>query len=516
MMKYRNMFIDDLPRKGKTSQIDGLKCIGYKVKFIFDDIEGEVEIVDYKDGYFYIKYLDKPVYKILSDGFKKCRLSILLNKKSDEFKYGIGQVFKDNKRDLTIIDRKVIVKERIYKNRKNKSNTQVKWYKYKCNICGFECGEHYKNQEYKEEYWIEESNLTTGNGCSCCTNQIVVKGYNDVPTTAPFIIPYFQGGYDEAKMYNYKSNHKIYPKCPDCGRVKDKPTTVCNIITSGSIRCACGDGISYPEKLMIAVLEQLEVNFITEYSPEWCKYISFNNISKIKTGRYDFKLNDYPYIIEMDGAWHSKDNKMSGTKKEESEYIDFIKDKLAKENGYEVIRIDCNYISDRFKYIKNNLLKSNLSELFDLSIIDWSNAEHFALTNLAKKSCDLWNSGIHSTKEISKILKIKYFGTIIGYLKKGNELGLCNYNPAEEMRKSLAKGCISNRKPVQILKDGILLGVFESVKDLEDKSELTFGVKLNALCMRSVCSNHTKQHKGFTFKYINKEIDKYETSYGNN
>ena len=36
------------------------------------------------------------------------------------------------------------------------------------------------------------------------------------------MVKYFQGGIDEARRYTYNSRQKIYPICPDCGRVKDK------------------------------------------------------------------------------------------------------------------------------------------------------------------------------------------------------------------------------------------------------------------------------------------------------
>ena len=93
-----------------------------------------------------------------------------------------------------------------------------------CVKCGYECGEHYKKQEYKKEYWIIETDILQNHGCPvCCRNpQIVVKGINDIPTTAPWMIPYFQGGYEEAKLYTFSSSYKINPICPDCGNIKNK------------------------------------------------------------------------------------------------------------------------------------------------------------------------------------------------------------------------------------------------------------------------------------------------------
>jgi hypothetical protein len=68
--------------------------------------------------------------------------------KEIEWKYEIGQRIIDDKRDITIIDRK---KE----NSPYNKNAIVKYYKYHCNRCEFECGEHFNSIKkiYKFEYW---------------------------------------------------------------------------------------------------------------------------------------------------------------------------------------------------------------------------------------------------------------------------------------------------------------------------------------------------------------------------
>ena len=90
---------------------------------------------------------------------------------------------------------------------------------------------------------------------------------------------------------------------------------------------------------MLNLLEQLNLEFETEYCPQW-----------IDKSKYDFYIPSKNLIIEMDGAFHYKDNKMSGQTKEKSKKIDNRKDELANKHGLKVIRIDCNYydISKRF------------------------------------------------------------------------------------------------------------------------------------------------------------------------
>ena len=57
-----------------------------------------------------------------------------MSKKEINWKYNIGDRIVDDKRDLTIT-------EQIYLN--NNKGDKVKYYKYKCNKCGFDCGEHF-------------------------------------------------------------------------------------------------------------------------------------------------------------------------------------------------------------------------------------------------------------------------------------------------------------------------------------------------------------------------------------
>ena len=405
--KIRKVFLDDLPRKegiGKNKNkqvIDWTSSIGYKVKGIYEGTKFEVEISNYKDGYLYIKYLDRELFKIFASNFKSCRLGKLLSKITNEFKIEID-IIKDNNRDIIILDKKIIKKEYLYQ------NYNTKWYKCICNKCG-------------NKYWIDEGNLLKGTGCGVCCSapKFVKEGFNDIPTTEPWMIPYFQGGYDEAKLYTKSSDKKIYPKCPECGRIKDKPMTISNIHRTHSIACICSDKISYPNKFSHSLLEQLNKIYKFEYlkheySPEWVSRKSYDNY---------FIYNGKEYILEMDGKWHKIDNNLSGQTKEESKAIDDYKDKMAKEHGIEVIRIDCE--KSELEFIKQNIINSKLNEIFDLSNIDWLEIEKYTLSNLVKVACGYKvNNPDLTTTQIGNIMKLNR-STVLKYLKKGSKLNWC-------------------------------------------------------------------------------------------
>ena len=477
----QKIFLDDLPRGGlnRGNRINWEGSIGYKVRFIYDDIEGWVEIVGYdntKRGIIVIKYLDN-YFKIDIQSFKKCSIGKILGRVTIKFKIEIGRVFKDDKRDIEIIDREYRTR---YKNNGDRCND--KYYKYRCNKC-------------RNEDWISEGSLLSQKiGCNACCfpPQKVVLGINTIWDTDRWMCG-LGVSEEDAKSNTKCSISKIRVSCPDCGR--ERQMAIYQIYSTKSISCVCGDGGKYPEKFMYSVLEQLNVHFKTEVKFDWCRYTDYKDSNKIKTGRYDFVLEDTyigneQVIIETDGYWHGKDNKMSGIKKEESEYTDFTKDKLALKNGYGVIRIDCR--KSTLTFIKQNILNSKLNQIFNLSQIDWNKCEEFALKNRVKEACDLWNSGIDSTKEIGSIMKLAY-ATICTYLNKGTKLGWCNYEGKHEANKT-------KRKTVEIFKDGVSLGVFPSYYELSKKSEELFGIFLRTSGISEVCTHKRESYKGFHFE----------------
>ena len=475
----RKTFIENLPKR--NNYIDWKNCIGKIIHFIYKDIEGDIEILEYYPTKckLKIKY-NNTEFVIFASVLVNCNLGKITEQVTSNFKIEIGTRFKDEKRDITIIDKEY---------RKDKDGVIRKWYKYLCNKCGY------------EGWIIEQSLLTSKSGCPvCCTpTRLIIEGINDIPTTAPWMVKYFQGGYNEAKLYSVGSAKKIYPICPDCGRVKDKQISICQIYETHSIGCSCSDGIKYPNKFGFATLEQLNIHFETEYSPDW-----------IKPKRYDFyfELNNKKYIVEMDGGLGHGNKVHKNSKKTKNELIeiDDYKDRLAQEHGIEVIRIDCNYNGNRFEYIKQNILDSRLNKLFDLSRIDWLKIDEFALSNLVKTVCGLKNNNPElSTNDICNITKIKSITTVRSYLIEGSKHNWCDYNAILESSKSGINNGKRHRKPVEIFKDGIYLGVFESCVYLADNSERLFGVKLNSVGISAVCTGRVKTHKGFTFKYLTKE-----------
>jgi hypothetical protein len=332
-------------------------------------------------------------------------------------------------------------------------------------------------------------------GCSCCSGyKVVVEHINSIIATDPWMIPIIND--DEfCKTHTHGSGSKIYPKCPDCLKIKSKKMTINTIYSNHSIRCACGDGFSYGHKYIFKLLSQMNQEFIDNYTFDWC---NFYNIYKNKqvTGEYDFVLKNKMLIIEMDGDWHRKDNTMSGQTKEESIFLDNEKDRLANEHGYKVIRI-----SDECD-IKQNILNSDLNILFDLSMVDWNVCGEFALSNRVKEACNYKrNNPEITTSDIVKLMRLSD-NTIRNYLKIGNKHGWCNYNADEELEKRNILNRKIKSKKIEVFKDNISLGIFESVRELVSRSLELFGVKVDAGNISKVCNGERKHHQGLVFKFV--------------
>jgi hypothetical protein len=474
----RKVFLENLPhgknseknkkRKGTRGQlvqnkrIDWINSIGYFIHFIFDDIEGDFEIIKYesiKGGIITIKYNNEE-FKVNTINLRNSQIQTILFKRN-EYKYQVGDIVDTNTGKIKILKQIRLPNMKKY--------TQ-KGYEYECLNCG--------NIDTIAENKL--FNMKVGCNVCCPSPTKVLKGYNDIATTEPWIVEWLDNK-EDAYKYTANTNKKVWFKCKHCGTKKKMRLDNFNV---DYFPCPkCGDGISYPNKFAFNLLENLNIDFETEYSPSW-----------ISPKRYDFyfKLNNNEYILEMDGGLgHGKrDNTLNGKSKEESKATDDYKDGQAKLHGIEIIRIDCDYgkIENRFKYIKQNILNSRLSELFDLNLIAWNDIEKFALSNLIKRVCELWNLNKYTIKDIANIIKMST-STIRKYLHKGNDMCWCIYVPEKQTQK------------IEIYKNNKLIGIYNNAFELEKISEQVFGEKFKSNAIGYVCKGTYKQHKGYVFKY---------------
>ena len=472
----KKIFIEDLQMK----IYHGNKCIdwtgskGRIVRFIYGDIKGSFLIKDVVKGNNCSKLLlqYKDTEKWYDAGHvKNCEIGSLIGTYSSEYRYKIGQTIKENNRNFTIIGSK-----------KEQDNTGIvrKYYKYHCNEC-------------TAELWMEESNIKRGSSCACCgniSNKIVVKGINDIATTNPWMIPYFENEEDCYK-YTCDSNKKINMKCINCGHKKE--LAICYLHKNGFSCPICGDGISYPEKVIMNLLKQLNIDFIMQLNNK-----QFNWCDKF---RYDFyfELNNKKYIIETHGLQHYENNGGFFNKLKEQQKIDIIKQELALKNGIdEYIIIDCR--ESNIDFIKENILHSKLNNIFNLNNVDWNYINEKSQKSLLVEICKYWkehnniNSEKLSTTYVGKVFNVDRT-TVLRYIKIGNDIGLCNYTKRNTILKN-------ENNYLEVYKDNIKLGEFNTYKEIIEhfKNEnFSYGKISNAY-------KNNKSYKGYMFIIKEKDI----------
>ena len=277
----------------------------------------------------------------------------------------------------------------------------------------------------KGHSWTSKPNwIFNGQCCPYCLNRRVLIGYNDLWTTHKDMAALLKNPEDGYK-YTYGSKHKVYFVCPFCGNTIFK--SIKEVYSRGLACQRCGDTISYPNKFIRAMLLQLNVkNVIYEYSPSWLYPYAFDNYCEI---------NGLQVLIEADGGV-GHGHKVFGSNEVDTAGIerDRLKDNLAKEHNMYVIRIDCNYQDfNKYKYIKKQIINSELVNIFNLAGVDWDKCHSEALSSLVYKSAEIYNDGF-GVGDIARMTGYSG-GTICSWLKQAKTIGLCDYNKVESRRR---------------------------------------------------------------------------------
>lgn len=397
--------LSGLPKHGKIG-ISARKSIGHIVKFKCGYVVGELKIVSYdKDTRQFLVEYNGEFSKIYVHDFMNCRLKTLTHQVIKGYVYNVGDVVNGFEvMELT-----------------TKRVDNCKSYKCKCCKCGFETVRRRAEMEHC---------------CPICDKSMyVIKGVNDCLTTHPFMKDYV---IDVSALSEVTSSSpkKLKCKCPLCST--EKMCSPWELRFNGFACKRCGDGLTYPEKLISEMLRQLNVNFIAQANKktfDWCENY-----------RYDFYLPDHNTIIETHGEQHYTDC-FKWTKKtlEEIQNNDTQKECLAISSGVsKYVVLDCR--ESEVNWIKDSIASSELPNILNFSIdnIDWDKCLKYINTPIIIQIVELWNKGIHSTVEIGNEVGLTK-STVRKYLKIANGLNLCTYN-IEIVNKYRAKKISKTRK----------------------------------------------------------------------
>ena len=234
--------------KNKNGNIDWNECAGYTINFELDGNFDSYEIIDViKDGN-KINYLTVK-YKNQTKNFKPSYIrngnliTFLRGHRMPRKQYNIGDTMICNNSLFTVLGVSV---RRI---KENGHRRFIPFYFVECKKC------HVR-------YWKSSKKLLTG--CHCCNGDITFAGTNDIGTIAPWMEQYFSAE-DKHLMFENSvgSNVKFKPVCPLCGVQSSKQYMINYIHGRHGVVCSCSsDGMSYSEKYIGNLLDQLEIPFI--------------------------------------------------------------------------------------------------------------------------------------------------------------------------------------------------------------------------------------------------------------
>lgn len=327
------------------------------------------------------------------------------------------------------------------------------------------------------------SNLMRGSGCIYCSGKKSIVGETDLWTTHPNVAAILKNP-DDGHRYTHGSSKKLDFICPDCHSINHKNVDM--VCRYGFVCSSCSDGVSYPNKFSRAFLDQLPVyNRCCEYSPKWAHGKLYDNY---------FEYNGEKYILEMDGIFHYPElsEKMAGFYKRAK--TDEEKTRMAIDHGINIIRIECKKSS--CEYIKQNILNSEINEIFDLSNIDWILCDMKAQKSIVKQVCDMYQSGVHNITQLKDIFYLNR-GTIANYLKRGASLGLCDYTIEKSRKYSRDK----IMRSVDLIDDnGEIIHHFKSLTECSIEMQELYGMTFNVPNIIKACKTK-KSYKNFNFRY---------------
>lgn len=424
----RKIFKEDLCvyQEGKyQGNIDWKGSIGREVRFIYDNFEGKVKIINYKKRKLLLEYNGEQK-SISENTFRTGGLGNFLGTRYRGYKYCKGDIINNFK----ILDLSPIIED----------GCRYKAYKYECMDC------HHIG--IKREGDLRKR-------CPVCqvACPAVDPNINGLKIAYPEIYNII---IDENKdRLSYGSDAKVHWKCPNCNKINY--TALPHLTEKKRLPCKyCSDGTYFPERMLNNVMSQIS----TTYEPQ--KTFKWSNRK-----RYD--IYDKGLFIEINGQQHySKGfDSCGGRSLEEEKQNDRIKESLARKNDKNFIDyIHIKADESDFNYIKNNILSSPMNKYYDLKIINWEEVWKYSIKSDVVEAARLHKDGIKIT-DIAIILK-KSSSTIRNYLRKASDIDICDYNPINRMLNPIKVECINTNEIFNSAKEAALWCGIKNAQQIQD------------------------------------------------
>ncbi len=337
---------------------------------------------------------------------------------------------------------------------------------------------HFQCLKDKYIFFSDPKNVLHGTGCPVCAGRKILVGTNDLNTTNPEVSKYLEN-YEDGFSITYGSHKKLKYKCPFCSSIKKcRPNAVLD--KNGKYKCSiCGDGVSYPEKFISSIFEQLNINYVYQLTHKYFKWIG--------KFRYDFYIPEKNMIIEVNGMQHYLNNNgWTNAVNNDSEKYELA----IKNNIKNYVYIDARY--SEFDWLKENAIKS-LSSYFDLSNINWKLCGENANRSLMLEVCNyITGKSDFDLQFLSNKFNLSE-ATIYNYIVEGQKIGLCSMEKYKHIINKNKRFKISN----SVSNDIICLETGEIFKSITSVNYSYDGVKLAGI------KNRPKQY-GLTWEYYDK------------
>ena len=376
--------------------------------------------------------------------------------------------------ELRCVNSSIIVLER-YKT----AHTKIL---HKCRMCGY-------------DWNVEPHCLLKGVKCPVCTGKQIGPSpqyQNSIWSKDDYReIGMFYGlSEDFMKSTMVGSGRKILIKCPNCGNLKEIDA---NTLLHKGFGCKhCSNKRSYAEKYMSSVFNQINIEYIPEYAPEWA-----NN------KRYDFYLPHFNCIVEVNGIQHYTNSFLN--RRDEAEN-DKLKQQLAQDNGIlNYLIIDCRRSEAQF--VKDNIILSNLLNILNKNTedINWIQCEIDARKTLSSEICELWNNGCSLQTIKNKVNKS--YAYVIKILEQGNQRAVICYTEDEVRKRSKNDPPPKRNKPnihtISVLQYD-LFGKF--IKKWDSISVAAQQLKISPKSIINSCRGVNTTGCGYIWKYADKTI----------
>ena len=181
-----------------NGHVDWVNSTGKTIKYTYMDNSGEILVKQVIDDKTILLEANNRIIPYSISSIINGQIIKLVNKTGKQSKnghykstYSVGDIVKYKSQQYLILSVS-------YQTAMNTNEQLLKYghiqYYVKCLTCGATF--------YKPAYLVEKT------GCPICSNMEVFPGINDIPTTDPWMIDYFQGGIEEVKMYHSGTTKK--------------------------------------------------------------------------------------------------------------------------------------------------------------------------------------------------------------------------------------------------------------------------------------------------------------------